>query len=158
YQSDRDLSLTELEHRMLGADSVSSKRTAALLSAWHRGESPELVPAALAARFPLLDPSEIGYLTTMYGNPKFTLLDDAYLLGRHPLEVWLSGELARSPGASWDSVWARSADARELCTRWLMDSRHVRAQNVRLRAMIERDAFERMPPEWRRLGFPFRKL
>ena len=41
---------------------------------------------------------------------------------------------------------------------WLFRTRNRRAQDLRLRAKIERDAFARMTPYWRHVGFPFRTL
>jgi membrane peptidoglycan carboxypeptidase len=41
---------------------------------------------------------------------------------------------------------------------WLFRTRNRRAQDLRLRAKIERDAFARMTPYWRHTGFPFRTL
>jgi membrane peptidoglycan carboxypeptidase len=41
---------------------------------------------------------------------------------------------------------------------WLLNTHNREAQDLRLRFRIERDAFERMTPYWRRLGFPFETL
>jgi membrane peptidoglycan carboxypeptidase len=41
---------------------------------------------------------------------------------------------------------------------WLLNNRNREAQDLRLRIRIERDAFQRMTPYWRRLGFPFETL
>src|SRR5262249_45654198 len=41
---------------------------------------------------------------------------------------------------------------------WLLNTRNREAQNLRLRILIERDAFELMAPYWRQLGFPFGRL
>jgi membrane peptidoglycan carboxypeptidase len=41
---------------------------------------------------------------------------------------------------------------------WLFRTRNRRAQDLRLRSKIERDAFARMTPYWRHAGFPFRTL
>jgi membrane peptidoglycan carboxypeptidase len=40
---------------------------------------------------------------------------------------------------------------------WLLFTNHD-VQDTRIRIRIERDAFERMTPYWRRLGFPFERL
>ena len=41
---------------------------------------------------------------------------------------------------------------------WLLNTHNREAQDLRLRIRIERDAFARMTPYWRRLGFPFETL
>jgi membrane peptidoglycan carboxypeptidase len=40
----------------------------------------------------------------------------------------------------------------------LLNSRNHRAQDLRLRIRIEKEAFSRMTPYWQRLGFPFKTL
>jgi membrane peptidoglycan carboxypeptidase len=64
----------------------------------------------------------------------------------------------RDPQIGWEELLARSRTARELSSAWLFKTRNRRAQNLRLHARIERDAFELMTPHWRRLGFPFATL
>ena len=55
-------------------------------------------------------------------------------------------------------ILERSAAVRETASSWLFRSRNRHAQDVRLRARIEADAFARMTPYWRALGFPFGSL
>ncbi len=51
----------------------------------------------------------------------------------------------------------QSADARRVASEWLFRTRNRHAQDLRLRTRFERDAFARMTPYWRRLGFPFQR-
>jgi membrane peptidoglycan carboxypeptidase len=97
-------------------------------------------------------------LERAYGNPRLTIADFGYLLNLHPLDLWCAGELTRNPQISWHDLLARSAKARGIASAWLLQTRHRRAQDLRLRARIERDAFARMTPYWRSLGFPFEAL
>lgn len=41
---------------------------------------------------------------------------------------------------------------------WLLNPRNRRAQDLRLRIRMEKDAFARMTPYWQRLGFPFKTM
>lgn len=75
---------------------------------------------------------------------------------KNPLELWGSGELARNPQMSWHELLVRSPRAR--ASEWLFKRRNRKAQDLRLRIRIERDAFARMTPYWRKLGFPFDEL
>ena len=143
---------------MRGRDPASVSRAAALFYAWHPGAPADSLGAWLGARFPDIAPGELDRLARVFGNPAFTLLDYAYLLRLHPLELWCAGELARAPEARFDTLWANSAEPRRLCSAWLLDARHPHAQVIRLRTQIEREAFEQMTPEWRKLGFPFQHL
>lgn len=84
--------------------------------------------------------------------------DEAYLLGRHRLELWLVRDLRDHPQTTRKDVIARSEDARHAANEWIRPRRFKDAQNLRLRAEIERRAFERIHAAWARLGYPFPSL
>jgi membrane peptidoglycan carboxypeptidase len=105
-----------------------------------------------------VSPEELNRLVRAYENPRLTLADYAYLLDRHPLDVWCAEQMMREPSTSWTALWDRSASARQVVSRWLFQPRNRRAQDMRLRIRIEQDAFARMTPYWQRLGFPFERL
>ncbi|HYM80988.1 MAG TPA: transglycosylase domain-containing protein [Candidatus Limnocylindria bacterium] len=77
---------------------------------------------------------------------------------RDPLAIWSADYLGSHPSATWPELLAASENVRRETSSWLFRTRNVRAQQLRLRTRIERDAFERMTPYWRRLGFPFATL
>lgn len=54
-------------------------------------------------------------------------------------------EIARAEGESPD-------------TSWLLRTTSKRAQDLRLRTRVEREAFARMSDDWKRIGFPFPRL
>jgi hypothetical protein len=66
--------------------------------------------------------------------------------------------MTRTPSLSWEEILSRSETVRQQSSAWLFHTRNRRAQDLRLRIRIERDAFARMTPAWRRLGFPFDRL
>ncbi|MBI1734304.1 MAG: transglycosylase domain-containing protein [Candidatus Rokubacteria bacterium] len=162
------LARTYRDYRGLGADArlarllrdhePSLRHLAIVFFAWHHGADAAALGRWLAARGRHVETNEAERLFRAYGNSRLGLADYGYLLGRHPLEVWGAGELARSPHLSWSELSSRSGEARRVASAWLFERRHRRAQDVRLRARIERDAFARMTPDWRRLGFPFAQL
>src|SRR5258705_7826170 len=94
----------------------------------------------------------------MYGGSNLGLEDYAYLLGKQPLELWTMGALERDPDMTQDQLMRESTDTRRIASEWLFRTHNRRAQDLRLRARFERDAFARMTPYWRRLGFPFQRL
>jgi membrane peptidoglycan carboxypeptidase len=55
-------------------------------------------------------------------------------------------------------LYAGSSEARRMGSAWLLHSRNRRAQDLRLRIRIEKDAFARILPYWQRLGFPFKTM
>jgi len=93
-----------------------------------------------------------------YGKPRLTLSDYGYLLDTHPLRVWAAGRLASEPGITRKDLMSESEPTRRTISAWLLETPHRGAQDRRLRTRIERDAFARMAPAWRRLGFPFETL
>jgi membrane peptidoglycan carboxypeptidase len=86
------------------------------------------------------------------------LVDYAYLLALHPIDLWCASEFRNDPDLNWEKLWATSGEARRLGSSWLLSSRNRHAQDLRLRIRIEKDAFNRMTPFWQRLGFPFKTL
>ncbi|MDC6170977.1 transglycosylase domain-containing protein [Paucibacter sp. XJ19-41] len=87
-----------------------------------------------------------------------SLADRAYLAGRHPLELWLVGQLQQTPDAGPEELLAASAEARQQAYAWLFKTRQRAAQDQRLRQMLEREAFGGLLQSWRRLGYPFDRL
>mgnify|MGYP005811878623 CR=1 FL=1 len=158
YREYRGLSGREVEARLLGKPAQDLRRLTILFFAWHRGEGEEALGRWLASRVGPVAPRQVHALAQAYGNPQLSLADFGFLLGRHPLEVWCAGELASTPGLSWTGLRARSAEAIRVASAWLFKTANRRAQDLRLRIRIEQDAFARMAPSWRRLGFPFEEL
>lgn len=73
--------------------------------------------------------------------------DAARIMGKDddPERLRMLREISRDEGTSEQMAW-------------LFRTRNRSARDNRLRARIERDAFTRMTPYWRRLGFPFSRL
>jgi membrane peptidoglycan carboxypeptidase len=142
----------------LGTRATSPRHLAMLFFSARLGQTSADLGRWFDSRSIKVSPADLQKLTATYSNSRFSLLDYSYLLDRQPLEVWAIGELIREPGVTWDAMVERSAAARALSSQWLLNP-HVRgAQNTRLRIRVERDAFKRMTPYWRRLGFPFQHL
>ena len=158
YRSLRGVSPAELPERLLGRHAQSNLHWAILMWAWHPGADPDSVAEWLANRGHTVLFDDTRRWAKTYANPRFTLADYAYLLGRQPLELWCASQLAQEPTLSWDALLARSEATRRESETWLLDPHHQRAQNVRLRTRIERDAFIQMTADWRALGFPFARL
>ncbi len=143
---------------LLGSRAGAERPLTVLWHAWNPGGTPDSLARWLAPRAAKFSPEDLPKLRKAYDNPRLTLLDHAFLLGRHPLEVWVAGALARDSSATWNDVLAGSAEARRLASDWLLGTKHKRAQDVRLRTRVEQDAFAGMLPAWRALGFPFDHL
>lgn len=87
-----------------------------------------------------------------------SLSDQGYIAGVHPLELWLVGFLADRPDASYADAEFASRDARQEVYGWLFRTRHRNARDVRIRTMLEVEAFLDLHRRWVRLGYPFDHL
>jgi membrane peptidoglycan carboxypeptidase len=89
---------------------------------------------------------------------RVSLHDRGYLAGVHPLELWLVRYLQDRPNATLSEATAASAEARQEVYTWLFDSHSPYQQNLRIRILLEEDAFDKILQDWRRQGYPFGRL
>jgi membrane peptidoglycan carboxypeptidase len=158
YKSFQKNTPEEIVRRLLGKKVDSDRHLAILFYAWNHGGDEDGLTAWMQKYLKDIKPEKISKLLKAYGNPRLNLSDYGYLLGIHPLRVWCAGELAQDPSLTWDQVWNDSSEARQIAATWLFKTRNRSAQDLRLRIRIEQDAFSRMTPQWKRLGFPFDRL
>jgi membrane peptidoglycan carboxypeptidase len=92
-----------------------------------------------------------------YSPRRFDLADRGYIAGIHPLELWLVHYLQRHPGASWSQIVKASAAVRQQVYSWLFKG-GLHKQDVRIRILLEQDAFAGILKNWRALGYPFGHL
>ncbi len=92
------------------------------------------------------------------GPSRYSLRDRGYIAGIHPLELWLAEYLQHHPNSTWAEVVAASAPARQEVYTWLFDSHSPFQQNLRIRILLEEDAFDKILEDWRRQGYPFGRL
>ena len=89
---------------------------------------------------------------------RFSLNDRGYLAGVNPLELWLVAYLYHHPHVTRSQVIAASADQRQQAYAWLLGTEKTHQQNVRIRELIEQDAFDRLLQDWKQQGYPFARL
>ncbi len=161
FESYRGLSQDGRISKLMGSGRLTARSLAILYLAWHSDakENREKGLAQwLAAHGQDSSPDAVRRLVKAYGNPRLNLADYAYLLHKNPIDLWCAGELDRHRDISWSQLWESSGSACAQGSAWLFESRNRRAQDLRLRIRIEEEAFERMTPYWRKLGFPFEHL
>src|SRR5919106_3176499 len=158
YQNYAKQSPDDIVRRVVGTKGSIERRLTILFYAWRIGTSEAELRAWLAKH--RLSPADVDVakLFRAYQNPRLTSVDYAYLLALHPLELWCAGEFRKDPDLSWEKLYAASGEARRMGSAWLLNGHNRRAQDLRLRIRIERDAFIRMTPYWQRLGFPFKTM
>jgi membrane peptidoglycan carboxypeptidase len=154
YESHRKSALTTL----LSARPLTPSRFAAIYR-YVRPEAglQEFEQFAMSCSLPVRT-DEMVSLYTRFGPEKFSLNDQGYLVRVHPLELWVVAYLVRHPEASLSEVLSASAPARQEAYSWLFKGSRKRAQDVRIRILLERDAFKEIHRSWAALGFPFRHL
>ncbi len=102
--------------------------------------------------------ADAASLHERYGPEAFSLADRGYLANVHPLELWLVAYLEAHPGATWKETVEASAEERQEVYQWLFRDSKKRAQDSRIRTLVEEDAFGLIHQAWRRLGYPFGSL
>ncbi len=90
-----------------------------------------------------------------YGPGKFSLNDQGYLARIHPLELWLVKYLQDNPGATMSQVLAASIHERQEVYEWLFKTPHARAQDIRIRTLVEMESFLEVHKQWKKVGYPF---
>ena len=105
-----------------------------------------------------LDSGTAQSLYNSYAPNKFNWADRGYLAGVHPLELWLVSYLQAHPNTTRAEMAQAAADVRQESYAWLYKTPNKHAQDVRIRILLEEDAFDRLLQDWRRQGYAFGHL
>jgi membrane peptidoglycan carboxypeptidase len=98
---------------------------------------------------------------------RFDLNDQAYLARVHPLELWLVRYLQEHAPANLgtsgvqtkiEEILAASSNERQLVYKWLFKTPNTRAQDIRIRSLIENESFIEIHKQWRLMGYPFNSM
>jgi membrane peptidoglycan carboxypeptidase len=158
YQAYHGQTEQQIVARLLETKKNAERRLAVLFFAWRIGTDEQALATWLEQHQIKIKEQDVSKMFRAYQNPRLTLVDYAYLLSLHPLDLWCASEYRRNPELSWEKLVADSSDARRQGSAWLLNPRNRRAQDLRLRIIMEKDAFTRMVPYWQRLGFPFKTM
>jgi membrane peptidoglycan carboxypeptidase len=101
---------------------------------------------------------ELASLYERYGAERYSLADRGYLARVHPLELWLVAHLRREPKADLLQTIKASEAERQAVYAWLFKTHQKNAQDIRIRTLLEIEAFVEIHRHWRRLGYPFESL
>lgn len=74
------------------------------------------------------------------------------------LERWVMEQLRQTPSVSMARLIQDSHDDRLADYDWLLRLRNRNAQNTRIAALLEREAFVEIHRAWKRVGYPFDRL
>jgi membrane peptidoglycan carboxypeptidase len=101
---------------------------------------------------------ELRKLYDTYDPQRMSLSDRGYVASVHPLELWLVGWLREHPEGTFTEAVAASAKERQEVYSWLFKTRYKGAQDVRIKNLLEIEAFLEIHRRWKRLGYPFESL
>jgi membrane peptidoglycan carboxypeptidase len=106
-----------------------------------------------------LTDEEISDLHQRYSKEAFNLQDRGYIAGVHPLELWtveyLLASLADNKTITLDDLKSDGTKERQEVYSWLFRSNSDHARIIRIRTVIEEEAFREIHKAWRRVGYPF---
>jgi len=138
--------------------------TPSRLAMLYRSQAPDSSLAAferfLTARLPKekLKDKDIRQYYQRYSPDAYNLADQGYIIRIHPLELWTAAYLRRHPDALLGELFEASERARQEVYTWLFKARRKNTQDVRIRTILEIEAFEEIHQGWKRLGYPFAAL
>ncbi len=95
---------------------------------------------------------------TETGQGRLSLQDRGYIAGVHPLELWLISHMYRLPKTNFSEVMEASTNQRQEAYEWLFNSKHKPKQDIRIKIMLEQEAFQNLHELWHKVGFPFARL
>lgn len=143
----------------------SFRHTPRRLAAAYRYIYPEATPAQFQkfmaphmAGIKGITPAVLSELYENYAPGKYSLADQGYIVTVHPLELWLVRYLIDNPHAQYKDVIEASGEERVAVYQWLFKTIHKNAQDVRIRGLLELEAFLEVHRNWKRLGYPFDSL
>lgn len=101
---------------------------------------------------------ELARYYDKYTPDAYHLADQGFITRIHPLELWTAAYLRRHPDALLAEVIKASENERQEVYGWLFKTRRKNAQDIRIKTILEIEAFEEIHQGWKRLGYPFETL
>lgn len=95
---------------------------------------------------------------TEFAPGRFNLQDQGFLARVHPLELWLVAYLQGHPKATITEALQNSKEERQIVYEWLFKTPSVRAQDIRIRTLMEMESFEEVHKQWKKVGYPFSSM
>lgn len=102
--------------------------------------------------------TEIETLYSKYATEKFDLNDRGYIIKLHPLELWMVAYLEQHPEADLREVLKMSKEEKQIIYKWLFKPSKRRAQDARIKRLLEEDAFLPIYESWKSTGYPFASM
>lgn len=146
-----------METTLLASVPAVPFRKAAAILGLEPGATPRRFASQMRASLPgaELDDALLGTLYRRYAAARFDLADRGFIARVHPLELWVVSYLLAHPKASLGQV-LRASEAKRLAVyAWLFRTHDRRRQDMRIRMVLEAEAYQRIAAAWQHLGYPF---
>jgi membrane peptidoglycan carboxypeptidase len=160
YRKYRDMDAQQALEALLQGVRPTPQRLAVIFRSVEPEAGVELFADFLRAHLPSsqLSDREVANLYERYAPQRYPLADRGYLARVHPLELWLVAYLRRHPQASLAQTIEASAAERQEVYAWLFRTHQKNAQDIRIRTLLEIEAFLEIHRIWKRHGYPFESL
>ncbi|MBF0225293.1 MAG: transglycosylase domain-containing protein [Desulfobacterales bacterium] len=160
YQKYKNNSSKEMIERLMNAaKSIPRKLTVVYRSLYPDG-SYEDYCAFLQQYLPELPQVENlqHKLFEQYDSKKWSLSERGYLAGIHPLELWLVHYLINHPESNFNLIKEASLPVALDVYQWLFKTSIKNKQDIRIKTILEMEAFVEIHKAWKRLGYSFGSL
>ncbi|MEO6423496.1 MAG: transglycosylase domain-containing protein [Candidatus Nitrotoga sp.] len=161
YLKYKNKTASEIDEIFFSSVRPTPRRLAAAYRYVHPEATPDQFNKFMTSRLPgLQEPVErvLHDQYQRYAPGKFSLADQGYIVAAHPLELWLVHYLSKHPNAKFMDVINASSEERIAVYRWLFKTIHKNAQDIRIRSLLELEAFLEIHRSWKRLGYSFDAL
>jgi membrane peptidoglycan carboxypeptidase len=160
YDKYRDKKRSELLGALVVSTRASARHAAVMFRYVRPADSKDKMISFLETTLPQakVSPELLDKWYNEFTPGKFGLNDQGFLARVHPLELWLVKFMQDNEDATIESALSESKDERQLVYEWLFKTPHLKAQDIRIRSLIENESFNEIHKQWRKVGYPFNSM
>jgi membrane peptidoglycan carboxypeptidase len=158
YQRHRKLTPAQMAENLFARTHLNPRRFSAVFR-YLEPEAPfATYVAALSAQVPAsvsLGEKTLQSLYKTHAPEAYNLADRGYIAQIHPLELWVVKTLRGEPQPDLKTLYDSGTAVRLEVYDWLFKTSRKNAQDIRIRSLLEVEAFDGLLRDWKRLGYPF---
>ena len=161
YQRHKKLTAPQMAEALYARTGLNSRRFSAVFRYLEPGAPFASYVAALNARVPAslsLERKTLQSLYAAHAPEAYSLADRGYIAQVHPLELWVVKALRAEPKPDLNTLYDSGTQVRLEVYNWLFKTSRKNAQDIRIRSLLEVEAFDGLLRAWKRLGYPFETI
>jgi len=160
YKKYKGKTTDEAEQELIDGIRVQPKRLTVLFRSLEPDANFEQYTVFMREQLPESELSKrtLQTLYDKFGIDQYSLTDRGYLVGIHPLELWLVSYLRHTPKATLSQIMAASRYQRQEVYEWLFKTHNKKTQESRIHQTLELEAFQEIAVNWRHMGYPFESM